>query len=81
MLIRPIFRNGRTAGIGLFGIPVSTAVVRTSPPRPTPVPGVVPGPPAADDVASQLQRLADLKAQGHLSEAEFAAAKAKVLSG
>ncbi len=32
-----------------------------------------------DDTVSELQRLAELKAQGLLSEAEFAAAKAKVL--
>ncbi len=32
-----------------------------------------------DDTVSELQRLADLKAQGLLSETEFAAAKAKVL--
>jgi hypothetical protein len=35
--------------------------------------------PAGDDTASQLKELADLKAQGILSDAEFAAAKAKVL--
>jgi Short C-terminal domain len=77
MLIRPMFRGGRTTGLGLFGIPVSTGVVRA----PAPPPPVAPGPPAGADVASQLSRLADLKAQGHLTEAEFAAAKAKVLSG
>ncbi len=36
-------------------------------------------PPAADDTVGQIQRLADLKAQGLLSEAEFTAAKAKLL--
>ena len=35
--------------------------------------------PAGDDTASQLRELADLKAQGVLSDAEFAAAKAKIL--
>jgi hypothetical protein len=42
-----------------------------------------PPPPAAagDDTVAQLQQLADLKAQGVLSEEEFAAAKAKVLAG
>jgi hypothetical protein len=34
-----------------------------------------------DDLASQIQRLADLKAQGVLSEEEFEAAKAKLISG
>jgi putative oligomerization/nucleic acid binding protein len=76
VLIRPMFRNGRTTGLGLFGIPVSTGVVRAAPPPP-----VAPGPPAGADVASQLSTLADLKAQGHLTDAEFAAAKAKVLRG
>jgi len=35
--------------------------------------------PAADDTTEQLKELAELKAQGVLSDAEFAAAKAKVL--
>ena len=33
------------------------------------------------DLTSELERLADLKAQGILSEDEFAAAKAKLISG
>jgi len=36
--------------------------------------------PAADDTTEQLRELAELKAQGVLSDAEFAAAKAKVLA-
>jgi hypothetical protein len=42
-----------------------------------------PAPPAGggDDLASQIGRLADLKAQGVLSEEEFEAAKAKLISG
>jgi hypothetical protein len=40
-----------------------------------------PEPAGGDDLASQLQNLADLKAQGILSEDEFAAAKAKLISG
>jgi len=35
--------------------------------------------PTGDDTAGQLKELADLKAQGVLSDAEFAAAKAKIL--
>ena len=38
-------------------------------------------PAAGDDMVAQLQKLADLKAAGVLSEEEFAAAKAKVLAG
>ena len=37
--------------------------------------------PAADDLAAQIGRLADLKAQGVLSDEEFEAAKAKLISG
>ena len=37
-------------------------------------------PAAADDTAGQLKELADLKAQGILSDAEFSAAKAKILA-
>ena len=42
-----------------------------------------PPPPAApaNDLTSQLQQLATLKEQGILSDDEFAAAKAKLLSG
>lgn len=36
--------------------------------------------PAQDDLMSKLQQLADLKAQGILDDAEFAAAKAKLLA-
>jgi hypothetical protein len=35
--------------------------------------------PAADDSLAQIQKLADMKAQGLLTDEEFAAAKAKIL--
>jgi hypothetical protein len=38
-----------------------------------------PAAPAGDDPIAQLQKLADMKAQGLLSDEEFAAAKAKLL--
>ena len=38
-------------------------------------------PPAQDDLTARLQQLADLHAQGVLSDEEFAAAKAKLLAG
>jgi hypothetical protein len=38
-----------------------------------------PEPAAADDTIEQLKALADLKAQGVLTDEEFAAQKAKVL--
>jgi hypothetical protein len=41
----------------------------------------VAAPPAGDDLTSQLQQLANLKAQGILTDEEFAAAKAKLISG
>jgi hypothetical protein len=46
---------------------------------PAAAPAAVPA--AGDDMVAQLQKLADLKAAGVLSEEEFAAAKAKVLAG
>lgn len=42
-----------------------------------PAPAAVPA--EGDDMVAQLQKLADLKAAGVLSEDEFAAAKAKIL--
>ena len=39
-----------------------------------------PPPPAAPDTVSQLKDLADLKAQGILTDAEFEAQKAKILA-
>jgi len=38
-------------------------------------------PPAQNDLTAKLQQLADLHAQGVLSDDEFAAAKAKLLAG
>jgi hypothetical protein len=44
-----------------------------------PPPPVAPAPSAADDQMAQIQKLGELKAQGLLTDDEFAAAKAKVL--
>ncbi len=48
-----------------------------------PAPGVMVPPAAApeDDMLAQLERLGTLKAQGILTEEEFAAQKAKILAG
>jgi len=48
-----------------------------------PAPGVMipPTAPSQDDMMSQLERLGALKAQGILTEEEFAAQKAKILAG
>lgn len=42
-------------------------------------PPVAPAAPAGGDLTAQLQQLADLKAQGVLTDEEFAEAKAKLL--
>jgi hypothetical protein len=47
-----------------------------------PPPAAAPPPaPAADDTIERLKALADLKAQGVLTEEEFAAQKARILDG
>lgn len=53
-----------------------------APPPPPPAAAPAPAPAAApsDDVIAKLQQLADLKAAGILDDAEFAAAKAKLLT-
>jgi hypothetical protein len=47
-------------------------------PAPAPPPQAAPAPPVVD-VTGELQKLADLKASGVLTDEEFAAAKAKLL--
>ena len=49
---------------------------------PAPAPAPAPAAPAAapaDDIISQLEKLADLKAQGLLNDEEYAAAKTRLL--
>jgi hypothetical protein len=48
-----------------------------APPPPPPAPAAA----SADDQIEQLERLAKLKEQGILTDAEFAAEKAKILAG
>jgi hypothetical protein len=50
-------------------------------PAPAPAPAAAAAPAGGADLAGQLQQLAALKAQGILSDAEFEAAKAKLLGG
>ena len=51
-----------------------------APPAPEPAaPAPAAAPAGGTDVVAELQKLADLKAQGILSDAEFEAAKAKLL--
>jgi len=47
-------------------------------PAPAPAPAAAGG---GDDVVEKLRQLADMKASGILNEAEFDAAKAKILAG
>jgi hypothetical protein len=51
---------------------------QVAPPPPAAAP---PSAPAADDTIERLKALADLKAQGVLTEEEFAAQKARILDG
>ena len=53
----------------------AVAAAAAAPPPPPPAPAAAGG----DDLVSKLNELAQLKAQGILSEAEFEAAKAKLL--
>jgi hypothetical protein len=50
------------------------------PPPPAPAPAA-PAAPAGDDTMAELEKLADMKSKGLLSDDEFAAAKAKILAG
>lgn len=54
----------------------AAAAAAAAPPPPPPAPAAASG---GDDLVSRLNELAQLKAQGILSEAEFEAAKAKLL--
>jgi Short C-terminal domain len=56
---------------------VAAAVAAQTPPPAAPAPAAAP----EDDTIAQLTKLAELKAQGILTEEEFAAQKAKVLGG
>jgi hypothetical protein len=50
-----------------------------APPQYAPAPQYAPPPPPEDDSMAKVQQLAQLHAQGILSDEEFAAAKAKAL--
>ena len=50
-------------------------------PPPQAPPPQAPAAPAQDDLSDQLERLADLRAKGVLTDDEFAAAKARLLTG
>lgn len=82
-------RKMATKNVEAYGNAQQQYQQETSQPAPAmavaagPAPGVMMPPQAAaqDDVIAQLERLGALKAQGILTEEEFAAQKAKVLGG
>jgi Short C-terminal domain len=76
MLLRPSMRRGRP---GLIGFMAGSAVVVGLSRRRQP--GAEPaGQPAAPaDPVAQLKELAALREQGHLTDEEFAAEKARIL--
>ena len=82
---------GRRRGMGVVGVAATAKVVsnrtqaqaeqkaeQQSQQQEAPVASVAP---VADDLVAQLEKLAGLKASGILSEEEFTAAKAKLISG
>ena len=52
-----------------------------APQAPQPAPAAAPAASTTDDKIDQLKQLADLKAQGILTDQEFASEKAKILGG
>ena len=78
MLLRPIMRRGRP---GLIGTMAGTTVVVGLSRRRQPSSGqaAVGRPAAPADPVAQLKELAALKEQGHLTDEEFAAQKARIL--
>jgi hypothetical protein len=55
------------------------AAAMEAPAQPAVTEQAPPAPPAAPDPIAEIQRLADMKAQGILTDEEFSAAKAKLL--
>jgi Short C-terminal domain len=77
MLLRPIMRSGRP---GLIGVMAGSAIVVPLSRRQRAGAEQAAGQPAAPaDPVAQLKELAALKEQGHLTDEEFAAQKARIL--
>ena len=83
---------GRRGGMGIVGVAATAKVVsnrtqaqaeQKAAQQEQQQEAVAPAPaaPAGDDMVAQLEKLASLKASGILSEEEFTAAKAKLISG
>jgi hypothetical protein len=71
----PFARAGRP---GLLGTVARTAALSGTPSRDAPSP--VSPPRGGTELADQLSRLAELRSSGLLTDAEFAAAKARLLT-
>ncbi len=72
------YANAMDSAYGQQPPPQQQQVVYAAPPQQEYAPAPAPAP-SQDDVISQLERLGALKAQGILTEEEFAAQKAKIL--
>ena len=59
---------------------VASLQAQVAPPPPPPAAAPAPAAPAGDDLMAKLQQLGEMKAAGILDDAEFAAAKAKLLA-
>ena len=88
---RPLLRMAAVGGVAYMGAKAGTnkanqaQAAQAQAPQPAaapaPAPAAPPAPaPAADDTISRLQQLATLHDSGALTDEEFAAAKAQVLS-
>jgi len=73
--------NRRQADKNVQAYAQAEASVAQAAPPPQEVVYVAPAPAPEEDVITQLERLGALKAQGILTEEEFAAAKQKLLAG
>jgi hypothetical protein len=76
MLLRPSMRRGRP---GLIGFMAGSAVVVGLSRRQQPGAERAGQPAAPADPVAQLKELAALREQGHLTDEEFAAEKARIL--
>jgi hypothetical protein len=70
-------RRNASKDAAAYGAAEQQYAQAAAPPPPATIPAAAP----ADDMYAQLERLGTLKAQGILTEEEFAAEKAKVLAG
>jgi hypothetical protein len=85
---RPLLRAAAVGGVAYMGAKAGTnkamqqegAQQAQPAPAPAAAPAPAPAAPGDDDTITRLQKLADLHTAGALTDEEFAAAKAQVLS-